>query len=52
MMLRPPMASRSAMLARMAIAAMLLAATLIGATGPARAHDEKKFPDWSGQWRV
>jgi hypothetical protein len=52
MMPRPQLASRSAVLARMGIAAVLLAATFTGAAGPARAHDEKKFPDWSGQWRV
>jgi hypothetical protein len=52
MMPRPHTASRRAVLTRIALAAMLLAATLIEAAGPARAHDEKKFPDWSGQWRV
>ena len=39
------------MLARIAIAAFLLA-MLPQAVGPARADDQAKFPDWSGQWRV
>ncbi len=31
-------------------AAALVAALLLGFSG-ARAHDESKYPDWSGQWR-
>jgi hypothetical protein len=46
-----PPVEESAMLARIA-AAILLAVTLAQAAGPARAGDEMKFPDWSGQWRV
>jgi hypothetical protein len=36
---------------RSTIAATALATVLLVAVPVARAHDESKFPDWSGQWR-
>ena len=33
------------------IAAIAIMAALCAAASPARAHDEAKYPDWSGQWR-
>jgi len=38
------------MLHRNAIAAMALASALLAASAGARAHDESKYPDWSGAW--
>src|SRR5438552_15351764 len=38
------------MLERNSIAAIALATALIGSLAGAQAHDESKFPDWSGQW--
>ncbi len=39
------------MLYRSTIGAIALAAALLTALPGARAHDEAKYPDWSGQWR-
>jgi hypothetical protein len=39
------------MLHRSPIGAIALAAALLAATMGARAFDESKYPDWSGQWR-
>jgi hypothetical protein len=39
------------MLIRSSIAATALATALLMAVPGAQAHDEAKFPDWSGQWR-
>ena len=33
------------------IGSLALGAVLIVATATASAHDESKYPDWSGQWR-
>jgi hypothetical protein len=38
------------MLERNRIAAIVLAAALLAPLAGAQAHDELKFPDWSGQW--
>ena len=38
------------MIVRILIGALTMAATLATATA-ASAHDESKYPDWSGQWR-
>ena len=35
---------------RSSIAATVLAVALLIPTGSVRAHDESKYPDWSGQW--
>jgi len=40
------------MLRRSLIASLAAAAMLCGPVAAARAHDEPKYPDWSGQWRV
>ena len=40
------------MLYRSSIASIVLAGALATALGDARAHDESKYPDWAGQWRV
>src|ERR1700719_2198721 len=39
------------MLYRISIAAVALTSTLILSVAGAGAHDETKYPDWSGQWR-
>jgi hypothetical protein len=39
------------MLYRSSIAAAALATALLTALPAAQAHDESKYPDWSGQWR-
>ena len=38
------------MLERNRIAAIVLATALVAPLARAQAHDESKFPDWSGQW--
>ena len=38
------------MLRRQSIYSIALATALLTAGAPARAHDESKYPDWSGQW--
>ena len=38
------------MLMRNSILSIVLATALIGSLAGAQAHDESKFPDWSGQW--
>src|SRR5260370_7864344 len=38
------------MLRRRSIYSIALATALLTAGAPARAHDESKYPDWSGQW--
>ena len=38
------------MIVRILIGVLTMAATLATATA-ASAHDESKYPDWSGQWR-
>jgi hypothetical protein len=38
------------MLERNSIAAIVLATALVAPLASAQAHDESKFPDWSGQW--
>jgi hypothetical protein len=39
------------MLYRNSLGSIVLAAVLCMATASARAHDETKYPDWTGQWR-
>ena len=39
------------MLCRNAISVIALTVALLTALSGARAHDESKYPDWSGQWR-
>ena len=36
---------------RISLGVIALAAALAIAIAPAQAHDESKYPDWSGQWR-
>src|SRR5262249_16853345 len=43
-------AGRTPMIVRILIGVLTMAATLATATA-ASAHDESKYPDWSGQWR-
>jgi hypothetical protein len=38
------------MLARSSLGAAALAAVMVATIATARAHDEAKYPDWSGQW--
>ena len=38
------------MLYRNSIGVVVLAAVIVTAVANARAHDETKYPDWSGQW--
>ena len=38
------------MLYRNSIGVVALAAVFVTAVAGARAHDEAKYPDWSGQW--
>jgi hypothetical protein len=40
-----------AMLYRSSLGSIVLAAVLCMAIADARAHDETKYPDWTGQWR-
>src|SRR6266436_1219905 len=39
------------MLYRFSVAVTVLATALLATAPGARAHDESKYPDWSGQWR-
>jgi len=39
------------MLQRISFGAMTLTAVLMLSIAGAAAHDETKYPDWSGQWR-
>jgi hypothetical protein len=47
----PGYRQEDAMVYRSLIGSITLAAALVLAVGGARAHDESKYPDWSGQWR-
>ena len=38
------------MLARCSVGALALTAVMVTTISAARAHDETKYPDWSGQW--
>jgi hypothetical protein len=42
---------RTAMLFRNPLGVIALAAALLMTVAAAKAHDESKYPDWSGQWR-
>src|SRR6266849_5724548 len=39
------------MLSRCRIGSLLLAAAMLLSLTGAQAHDESKYPDWTGQWR-
>jgi hypothetical protein len=38
------------MLARSSVGAAALAVVMVTTVAAARAHDQAKYPDWSGQW--
>src|SRR6266508_1824201 len=50
MLLTNASAGRTPMIVRILMGVLTMAATLATAT-VASAHDETKYPDWSGQWR-